>query len=216
MDQTGHESDEFLNQDLSAAIDNELNVEDTNELIEHLGQKPEMQRAWERHHTINALLRGEQINAKNHLPWEHIQASFEAKRARRSSTSVVVDFGSIKERYLVKVVGGMALAASVVLGVSLFIAVQNPVQNLQVPLAVEDSQPSEPTGTFVVSKDDQSHQTILPESRLPTANQSDIYLASDRELRQSPIPSRDSQRQSRAFPTEQPKPNNDLIHLVSD
>ena len=216
MDQSGHESDEFLNQDLSAAIDNELNADDTEELIEHLGRKPEMQRAWERHHTINALLRGEHIAAKNHLPWEHIHASFESRKAQRAKAGVIVDFGSFRERYLVKVVGGMALAASVVLGVSLFIAVQSPVQNLQVPLAAEDSRPNEPTRAFMVSKDDQSPQTVFPESRLPSSTQSDIYLASDSELRQSPIPSSDSQRQSRVFPTDQPKPSNDLIHFVSD
>lgn len=216
MDQTGHESDEFLNQDLSAAIDNELNAEDTNELIEHLGQKPDLQRAWERHHTINALLRGEQVATKNHLPWERIHASFEVNKSQRGKAGVIVDFRSFKERYLVNVVGGMALAASVVLGVSLFIAVQSPVQNLQVPLAADDSQSSESIGTFMVSKDDQSNHTVLPESRPPAANQSDIYLASDRELRQSPIPSSELQRQSRAFPADQPKPNNDLIHLVSD
>ena len=216
MDQSGHESDEFLNQDLSAAIDNELNADDTSELIEHLGRKPEMQRAWERHHTINAILRGEHVASENRLPWEQIHASFETTKAQRTRTAVVVDFGSLRERYLAKVVGGMALAATVVLGVSLFIAMQSPVQNLHVPLATEDSQPSEPTRTFMVSNDDQSHQTVLPESRLPTTDQSDIYLVSDRVLRQSPIPSSDLQRQSRAFPTEQPKPNNDLIHFVSD
>lgn len=216
MDQSGHESDEFLNQDLSAAIDNELNADDTNELIEHLGRKPELQRAWERHHTINALLRGEDIAARNHLPWEHIHANFEAKKAQTTKAGVVIDFAGFRERYLVKVVGGMALAASVVLGVSLFIAVQSPVQNLQVPLAVEESQPSEPAQTFVVSNDDQTNQAILPESRLPTTNRSDVYLAADQEIRQSPIPSSDAQRQSRAFPANQPKPKNDLIHLVSD
>ena len=216
MDQTGHESDEFLNQDLSAAIDNELNADDTNELIEHLGQEPDLQRAWERHHTINALLRGEQIATKNRLPWERIHASFEGNKSQSGKAGVIVDFGSFRERYLVKVVGGMALAASVVLGVSLFIAVQSPVQNLEVPLAADDGQSSESNGTFMVSKDDQSSRRILPESRLPAANQSDVYLASDRELRQSPIPSSELQRQSRAFPADQPKPNNDLIHLVSD
>ena len=216
MDQSGHESDEFLNQDLSAAIDNELNANDCNELIERLGQRPELQRAWERHHTINAILRGEHIAAKNHVPWEHIQQRFDAKRAPRSTAGVIVDFDSFKERYLVKVIGGMALAASVVLGVSLFIAVQNPVQSLQVPLASEGGQVSEPTSMFAASDDDQPTQSIVPESRLPISNPSEIYLVSDRELRQSPIPSSHPQRQSRAFPVDHPRPRNDLIHFVSD
>ena len=38
-----------------------------------------MQKAWERHHTINAMLRGEEIAAKNNLPWERIHATFDVK-----------------------------------------------------------------------------------------------------------------------------------------
>ena len=216
MDQSGHESDEFLNQDLSAAIDNELNADDTNEFIEHLAQEPEMQRAWERHHTINALLRGEQVATKNHVPWEHIHASFENKRNQRTSAAAIISLDSLRERYLVKVVGGMALAASVVLGVSLFIAIQDPVQNLQVPLASESNETSESITTYATSEGDQSNQAILPESVLPTTKQPDVYLASDRELRQSPIPSLESQRQSRTYPAQTPKPDSDLVHLVSD
>lgn len=216
MDQSGHESDELLNQDLSAAIDNELNADDAYEFIEHLGQEPEMQRAWERHHTINALLRGEQVAVKRHLPWEHIHASFEAKKKRRPRAAAIISLDSLRERYVVKLVGGMALAASVVLGVSLFIAIQDPVQNLQVPLASETNETSGQTATFAASNSEQSNPSVVPESALPVANPSDVYLASDREMRQSPIPSSESQRQSRAFPAQTPKPDSDLVHLVSD
>ena len=216
MDQSGHESNEFIDQDLSAAIDNELNADDFHELIEHIGQEPEMQRKWERHHTINALLRGEQIGAKNQLPWERIHASFDTRRPQRSAAGVVIDFATFRERYLPKVVGGMAMAASVVLAVSLFITMQSPVQNMQAPLAAENSLPTDQATTFVASENEQLNQATEQQLRLPPTNQSDVYLAADREIRQSPIPTPDLQRQSRAFPTEQPKPNSDLIHLVSD
>ncbi|MCY4096519.1 MAG: sigma-E factor negative regulatory protein [Gammaproteobacteria bacterium] len=216
MDQSGHESNEFLDQDLSAAIDNELSADDFPELIEHLGQEPEMQRKWERHHTINALLRGEQIGVKNQLPWERIHANFDVTKPQHTTTGIVIDFASFRERHLPKVVGGMAMAASVVLAVSLFITMQSPVQNIQAPLAAESSQPSEQAKMRTATENDQSSQVIEPELRLPPTNQSDVYLAADRETRQSPIPPSDSQRQSRAFPTDQPKPNSDLIHLVSD
>lgn len=216
MDQSGHESNEFLDQELSAAIDNELSADDFPELIEHLGQKPEMQRTWERHHTINALLRGEQVGAKNHLPWESIHANFNVLKPQRTNVGIVIDFANFRERYLPKVIGGMAMAASVVLAVSLFITMQNPVQNIQAPLAVESSQPSEQTKMLATTENDPSSPTTAPELRLPPTNQSDVYLVSDGESRQSPIPTSDSRRQSRAFPQDQPKPSSDLIHLVSD
>ncbi len=216
MDQSGHESNEFLDQDLSAAIDNELSADDFPELIEHLGQEPEMQRKWERHHTINALLRGEQVGTKNRLPWERIHASFEVKKPQRAAAGIVIDFASFRERHLPKVVGGMAMAASVVLAVSLFVTMQSPVQNIQAPLTAESSQPSEQSKMLVATENEQSNQAVEPDLRLPPTNQPDLYLASDGETRQSPIPTSDSQRQSRAFPTDQPKPSSDLIHLVSD
>lgn len=216
MDQSGHESDELLNQDLSAAIDNELSLEDCDEFLEHLAEKPEMQKAWERHHTINALLRGEQIATKNHLPWENIHASFETNLARPSRGGVIVDFASFKERHLPKVVGGMALAASVVLGVSLFVTMQSPVQNLQVPLAVEESPTSDSTTQIATTNRDTTNQSTVREPRLLVSDQPDVYLVSDQELRQSPIPSSESPRQSRAYPTDQPVPNNDLVRFVSE
>ena len=216
MDQSGHEPDDFLDQHLSAAIDNELNADECNEFLEQLAEKPDMQKAWERHHTINALLRGEQITAENDLPWERIHASFSVESAQTMKAGVIIDFAQFRERYLPKVVGGMALAASVVLGVSLFIAMQSPVQSLQVPLAAENSQPSERTTQFAATNRDETNQSTVKESRLPAANQSDVYLVSDRELRQSPIPSSDRQRQSRAYPTDQPTPSNDLVRFVSD
>ena len=129
---------------------------------------------------------------------------------------IVIDFANFRERYLPKVVGGMALAASVVLGVSLFIAMQSPVQNLQVPLATESAQPGEPATQFAATNPDEPDQSTIRESRLPETNQSDVYLVSDREVRQSPIPSSEPQRQSRAYPTDQPTPNNDLVRFVSD
>lgn len=216
MDQSGQESEDLLDQNLSAAIDNELNADECHELLEHLAEKPGMQKAWERHHTINALLRGEEIAAKNDLPWERIHASFDAKKVQSMNAGVVIDFANFRERYLPKVVGGMALAASVVMGVSLFIAMQSPVQNLHVPLATESSQPSEPATQFAATNPDEPDQSTVRESRLPEANQSDVFLVSDRETRQSPIPSSEPQRQSRAYPTDQPTPNNDLVRFVSD
>ena len=216
MEQSGHESNEFVDQDLSAASDNELSADDFPELIEHLSQEPELQRTWERHHTINALLRGEQIGAKNQLPWERIHASFDVKKPQRANAGIVIDFAHFKERHLPKVIGGMAMAASVVLAVSLFVTMQNPVQNMQVPLAAESNPSNEQTKTFVASENDQSIRSTQQEMQLPPTNQPDVYLASDSELRQSPIPTAESQRQSRAFPTDQGKPNSDLIHLVSD
>ena len=217
MDQTSHDSDEFLDQHLSAAIDNELNADDCDELLEHLAEKPDMQQAWERHHTINALLRGEQIAAKNHLPWENIHARFSAENASSTRAGVVIDLALFKERYLAKVVGGMALAASVVLGVSLFVAMQNPVQNLQVPLAAEDSGASESTSQLAASEPAPSNPSTAQPSRLPTTtDQPDVYLASDGEVRQSPLPSSEPERQSRAYPTDQPAPSNDLVRFASD
>lgn len=216
MDHSGHASDEVLNQHLSAAIDNELNEDDCYELLERLAEKPDMQKAWERHHTINALLRGEQIAKKNHLPWESIHASFDSNVAQASKAGVIVDFASFKERYLPKVVGGMALAASVVLGVSLFVTMQSPLQNLQIPLAVEDTQPNDSTTQFATTNRDEGSLSTLRESRLPAANQSDVYLVSDEELRQSPLPSSEPQRQSRAYPTDQPTSSNDLVRFVSE
>ena len=216
MDQSGQESEDLLDQNLSAAIDNELNADECHELLEHLSERPEMQKAWERHHTINALLRGEEIAAKNDLPWERIHANFDVKNAQSMRAGVIIDFANFRERYLPKVVGGMALAASVVMGVSLFIAMQSPVQNLQVPLATESSQPGEPATQFAATNLDEPDQSTVTESRLLDTNQSDVYLVSDREVRQSPIPSSEPQRQSRAYPTDQPTPNNDLVRFVSD
>ena len=216
MDQSGQESEDLLDQNLSAAIDNELNADECHELLEHLAEKPDMQKAWERHHTINAMLRGEEIAAKNNLPWERIHATFDVKSTQSMRAGIVIDFANFRERYLPKVVGGMALAASVVLGVSLFIAMQSPVQNLQVPLATESAQPGDPATQFAATNPDEPDQSTIRESRLPETNQSDVYLVSDREVRQSPIPSSEPQRQSRAYPTDQPTPNNDLVRFVSD
>lgn len=216
MDQRDDESRTFIDQSLSAAIDNELSADECQELIEHLAQKPEMQRAWERHHAINSLLRGEQVGARNDLPWERIHTKFATNTTGSTKSSAVIDFASLRERYLVKMVGGMALAASVVLGVSLFVAMQGPVQSMQIPLAAESSQPKQSNTTLVASDQDPLNRSAQQQSRLPLANQSDVYLVSDGELRQSPIPSSAPERQSRAYPTDQPKPSNEFVRFVSD
>ena len=39
MDQSGQESEDLLDQNLSAAIDNELNADECHELLEHLAEK---------------------------------------------------------------------------------------------------------------------------------------------------------------------------------
>ena len=216
MDQRDDESRTFIDQSLSAAIDNELTADECQELIERLAEQPEMQRAWERHHAINSLLRGERVGARNDLPWERIHTKFATKTTGSTKSSLVIDFASLRERYLVKVVGGMALAASIVLGVSLFVAMQGPVQSMQIPLAAETSQPKQSNATLVASDQDPLNRSTQQQSNLPLSNQPDVYLVSDGELRQSPLPSPDTERQSRAYPTDQPKPSNEFVRFVSD
>ena len=216
MDQSGYESGAIIDQHVSAAIDNELPEDECDDLVDHLAQSPALQKAWERHHAINALLRGEHIAAMNHQSWDRIHATFAEKELPTRKSAVVLDFASIRDRYLVKVVGGMALAASVVLAVSLFITMQGPASNMSVPLASEGSAPGSsttPLATPVRQSDPQTPRETLQQT---PADQSDAYFVSNREYPQSPVPTTTPNPRNGQYPANQTNPNRDLVRLVSD
>ena len=191
MGRASGETGMTVDERVSAAIDNELSADDCRNLIEELGSQPEMQHAWERFHTIDAMLRGEDVDTRNRLPWDRIHANFASAQPAIS--------------------GGAALAASVVLGVSLFVALQQPGGSMQGQYAVEN-EPTIPTATDSNPPDALATKQVEAQNQILTDDQRpDVQLASDSEMRQTPII-----QPSNRSPIQQNKPNRELVRFVSD
>ena len=212
MGRASGETGMTVDERVSAAIDNELSADDCRNLIEELGSQPEIQHAWERFHTIDAMLRGEDVDTRNRLPWDRIHANFaSAQPAISGGVAKIIDFASLRQQFAAKWVGGAALAASVVLGVSLFVALQQPGISMQGQYATEnepltqtlsDSTPPD----ALITKQIEEEEQVLTETQNP-----DFQLASDTEPRQSPVI-----RPSNRSPAPQNRPNRELVRFVSE
>ena len=212
MGRASGETGMTVDERVSAAIDNELSADDCRNLIEELGSQPEMQHAWERFHTIDAMLRGEDVDTRNRLPWDRIHANFaSAQPAISGGVAKIIDFASLKQQFVAKWVGGAALAASVVLGVSLFVALQQPGSSMQGQYAVEN-EPTVPTATDSNPPDALATKQVKAQDQILTDDQRpDVQLASDSEMRHTPII-----QPSNRSPIQQNKPNRELVRFVSD
>lgn len=219
MVQSGSESNDLLDERLSAAIDNELSTEECNEVLDELTDTPELQRVWERHHAVNALLRGEEAGISNTVEWDRLHTDIAEQRPERRSFAEIIDFSTLRERYLVKTIGGTALAASVLLGVSMVFVMQQSGPSMQAqPLASESTYPANYTIPPIPTPDPiQSRPPIDQDFPTQERPQPEVFLASDEEVRDERAArlQRDSQR-SRGMPPTTNQPNRDLVHLASD
>ena len=212
MAQRSSNSDMNVNERLSAAIDNELSADECNELLDEFGVAPELRQAWERHHVVNALLRGEHVGSSNSTSWDAIRANLGRSRQRSSGISTIIDFLSLREQHLVKWVGGAALAASVVLGVSLFVATQQPGNAMQAQFAVESAHPIPPMSQMYTPEPIFTNEPDPQDDTLPVHQNPDVFLASDKD---SDLASPTNQRQNRGVPPTNP-PQREFVRLVSD
>ncbi len=200
-----------MDERLSAAIDNELTAEDCHELVDELAQQPALQRAWERQHAVNALLRGEQIGTSNAVSWDRLQDAFQSRSSSpriKGKKARIVDFKYFCTQHAAKWAGGTALAASVLLGVSLLSTLYRPSFGTQVPFASEATPSSPPMSQFATAN--QIPRSHVQTTDLTTNSQTNEYLAAEQKKRE--IPS--NQPNSRTLPSNQPP--HDLVRLVSD
>lgn len=201
---------------LSAAIDNELTSSDCQELVDELFNTPQMQRVWERQHTVNALLRGEEIEAVKSINWQKLHASYASMELPHKSRAKIFSIDMLKDQFTIKVMGGMALAASLVLAVSMVLVInKSPATGIQPSLA--DTVPASDLPTQLVRSNSASsptnNVTNLPNPSINNPNP-EVFLAAERAV--TPAVQGDSriERNRTAVPAENPQ--RDLVRLVSD
>ena len=211
---SGSESSEFMDERLSAAIDNELTAQECGEVIDELADSPKLQNLWERQHNVNALLRGEQLASTNAVAWDQIHAELTAQQPARKSLAAIIDFSTFRHRYLVKTIGGAALAASVLLGASMFVVMQQTGSSVQMPpLANETTGHDHPIPPLVAPMPVQSLPPVEQNAPVLSTPQPEVFLVSDQESRQTQKPTQPPRNRG-AIPATQS--NRDLVRLVSD
>ena len=216
MSQNDRQTLDHMEERLSAAIDNELTSSDCQELVDELFKTPEMQRAWERQHTVNALLRGEEIEAVKSINWQQLHGQYASMELPRKAKAQIFDIKVLRDQFSIKVMGGMALAASLVLAVSMVLVInQSPATSIQPGIA--DTMPSSQLSPQLVRSNSAAsptnNVTNLPNTRTNNP-QPEFLLASDQELAPAVENESRSERSRAALPAEPAK--RDLVRLVSD
>lgn len=205
-----------MDERLSAALDNELPAEECQEIVDELFSTPEMQRIWERQHTISALLRKEPVNKLTSVNWHGHYASYADQASNDRPPAKLFKFDVLKEQFTVKIIGGMALAASLVLAVSMVVVINDPMTPSMQTNLVDTTQPTQLPTQLVDTK-----PTITPSNNVnnvPNLRQNsstpDVYFVSDQANGQRVNPEARTDRNPVPRPTE--SPNRDLVRLVTD
>ena len=211
---------------MSASLDNQASGSEIREVLDSVEENQEMEAAWERHNTINALLRGEQLSTRRAPRFEHIRADLPAleNEVKSDLKSRFADF--LRSTSTIGWTGGVAMAMSVLLVVSLFVVVvDNGVFESQNQLASEpqirlpnmaDITPADALGSSPSSNFEQvAAKGSEGDVAVPASADTETLLASDDE---TILPTEDSAT-ARRVPVTQPQTKssrNDLVRFASD
>ena len=222
------DSDMTFDERMSAAVDNELSARECRELLDELESDAEKRDAWVRHHRIAASLRGESLAPTIESSWEQLYAKAQSDEPKRSQPVSLISFESLRNLSWFNWVGGAALAASVLLGVSLFVVVLQPGFEDKGQYALEPEYPI-PTIADITPRDATSSQRPVPQfvstpqnqrpqfSNTKAIKEDDFQLASG--LEESTDEDEVVEASQRRVPVQAPRSNpnrQDLVRWASD
>ena len=218
MSERSQQSRLQLSEELSAVIDSEGTSAEVDAVLQELAHDPDTRAMWERQHAVSALLRGDKLQPSTSVNWESLYSEFSDKQPSVPSRPNIVSIEYLRSKFSVTWIAGAALAATVLLVGSLYIATQPQIEIPTGQLA-DESLPTEIPGIPANPLPEVNPRDALRGDTPPTAS-----FASFEDSNAAPVPEEKSasdqpplEQLDRRLPDRPAnQPNRDLIKLVSD